>query len=290
MGDLLICVTAGTTSPAASRLYINSGVVWGAGDGSFGFISSGGSMATRLWFFILVSLFGTRGGNEVARELIVWNVGQGQWATLRDEQGCWHFDMGGEFAPWSAIISRCRARANFVSLSHWDWDHIGFVGRARMHLPDLCLLDPPLGSSNEHKERMLRTVRRCDARVVRKFESWVDSGSRRVQDGKSSNGLSRVVSWRGVLTPGDSTSAEEKIWALRIQSLARTRILVLGHHGSRTSTSDELLHRLPQLRIAIASQRRRRYGHPHAEVVRRLEKHRVPLLLTEDWGTIHIPL
>ena len=239
-------------------------------------------MAARAWIFAVVSLLGCRSAVETPSELIVWNVGQGQWVTVVDEQACWHFDMGGEFAPWSAILAKCRSRSNRVSLSHWDWDHIGFVSRAKMHLPDMCLLDPPLGVANERKTRTIRAVPNCTSK--RPFESWSDA------EGNTANSLSRVTSWLGVVTPGDSTTAEERLWASKMKTLAGARVLIAGHHGSRTSTSDFLLSRLPGLRLAIASQRKRRYGHPHPDVVKRLFRHRIPLLLTEDWGTIRMKL
>jgi competence protein ComEC len=44
---------------------------------------------------------------------------------------------------------------------------------------------------------------------------------------------------------------------------------------------------MPGLRVAVASARERRYGHPHQETELILRKFRVPLLRTEDWGNIH---
>lgn len=70
--------------------------------------------------------------------------------------------------------------------------------------------------------------------------------------------------------------------------LKSVRVLALGHHGSRTSTSKDLLKELPNLKLAIASARKRRYGHPHRETVEALGKFKVPILSTEDWGNIVI--
>src|SRR4051812_4714185 len=118
-------------------------------------------MAARGCIFILILTFGTMGANERLPELIVWNVGQGQWATIVDDQACWHLDLGGEFAPWREIIQTCRHTANRASLSHWDTDHISFVGKARSHLPDFCLLNRPLGKASSNKEFMLTKVPNC---------------------------------------------------------------------------------------------------------------------------------
>jgi competence protein ComEC len=75
-----------------------------------------------------------------------------------------------------------------------------------------------------------------------------------------------------------------------LSGLSGSRILVLGHHGSRTSTSSLLLDHLPRLTAAVSSARFRKYGHPHARVRRDLAKRHIPLLRTEEWGNLHFEL
>jgi competence protein ComEC len=100
-----------------------------------------------------------------------------------------------------------------------------------------------------------------------------------------SNELSQVFLAAGFLLPGDSTKKEELAWgSLLPQGLPR--VLILGHHGSRTSTSEFLLNHLPLLKLAISSARWRRYQHPHAQVLALLRKHKIPILRTEDWGSV----
>jgi len=239
-------------------------------------------MAARFGVFLLAFFLGTLGAKEILPELIVWNVGQGQWVTISDESACWHLDMGGEFAPWRDIRHMCRTRANRVSLSHWDMDHIVFLGAARMQLPDLCVLNAPLGQASAKKEALVESLPRCADRSP--FEQWANP------EGLTANAKSWVVWWRGVLAPGDSPRDQEKKWVSQIPSLSATRFFILGHHGSRTSTSKVLLAHLDHVAMAFASSRFRRYGHPHKEVVRALWAKHIPLLKTEEWGTIHVRL
>lgn len=239
-------------------------------------------MAARVCVFCLAFLLGTLGARDESSELIVWNVGQGQWATIIDGQACWHLDMGGEFAPWRAIRAACRSRQNVLSLSHWDMDHLDFVGGARSQLPNLCLLNAPLGRSSPRKESLLAGIPTCPFKSP--YVQWSNPA------GKTANAKSWVVLWRGVLAPGDSPRDQEQHWIGQLEGLSATRILILGHHGSRTSTSRGLLSSLPHLQVAIASSRFKRYHHPHAEVVHELLNAHVPLLRTEEWGTIHLRL
>ena len=239
-------------------------------------------MASRLGVFLLLTLYGLRIAPDLSPRLIVWNVGQGLWATVISEDSCWHFDMGGEKMDWSQVINLCRRRRNHLSLSHWDMDHISFVSRARNALPQLCKWNTPLGPTRDSKRKMLSRVPDCEG--VPPFAFWEDA------DGKTTNALSRVVQWQGVVMPGDSSRREEKDWLLRLPGLLRSRVLILGHHGSHTSTSRALLEQMPRLRMAIASARLQRYGHPHKRVVQDLEDFKIPLLRTEEWGNILIEL
>jgi competence protein ComEC len=220
------------------------------------------------------------------RGRVVWNVGQGQWITITEGSTCYHFDMGGEFFPWSRLRALCGDRQNKVLLSHWDWDHIGALADRKLlkNLPRICILKMPLGKSSPRKMALLKRFSPCAQRAdtgAEKIFSWQPSIA------KNSNDLSQVFEFQSLLMPGDSPKSQEKIWKDRAW-LRSARILILGHHGSRTSTSTELLSQLPQLKVSISSARWKRYSHPHAETVARLHSSHIPLLRTEDWGNIWI--
>lgn len=63
-------------------------------------------------------------------------------------------------------------------------------------------------------------------------------------------------------------------------------VLILGHHGSKHSTSAEFLdYYRPKLAIASAGFNNR-YRHPHQEVVQLLQYRNIPLLNTSSLGAI----
>lgn len=230
----------------------------------------------------------------VFQRFIVWNVGQGQWTTWIRDDVCTHFDMGGEKAPpLSLLRGLCGQRENRVLLSHWDWDHVSFVGRARGWFARLCLGPLPLGAApSSRKRRLLEGIAPCGpSEGFREISTASYRGRDRDVFGRrqriDSNSLSRVwVIDDRVLVTGDSPSSQERLWLLRIPRPAKIRVLVLGHHGSRTSTGEGLLSALTGLKQAVASARFEKYGHPHSETVRKTKRHRVPLLKTEDWGSL----
>ena len=65
-------------------------------------------------------------------------------------------------------------------------------------------------------------------------------------------------------------------------------IIKLGHHGSKTSTSEEFLMRVkPSLGI-ISCGEGNSYGHPDSSTLKLLSKHKIDYFRTDQVGTIHI--
>lgn len=65
-------------------------------------------------------------------------------------------------------------------------------------------------------------------------------------------------------------------------------ILKAGHHGSRTSSSDDFIRTLQPKLTIFSYGKDNRYGHPHAEVVATFEKYEVPRMATADHGSITV--
>lgn len=212
---------------------------------------------------------------------IVWNVGQGSWATLVKPLECWHFDAGGEKFP-PAVRELCQHKTNFLYLSHDDWDHISYFKRI-LQWDETCLFELPRKTFSSSKRNLLKRFQKCPSLPAVREISWIPIG-------KTANDLSRVFFLKspGVLFPGDSTRSEEKIWSGLIRNL-KIKWWLLGHHGSLTSSSKMLLEKIGRP-IAIASARWLAYHHPHPIVEARLRQKGIPLLKTEDWGHIWIAL
>ena len=223
-------------------------------------------------------------------ELIIWRMGQGQMVTYSDPIQCVHFDMGGEYFPLKDLKKECRRKKNKVFFSHWDWDHINFAKKAWKNLFYFCRLNEPGGKGNNRKKKFLFSIPKCRKSKSDIFKEITFSA--RLNKKKSiseSNKHSRVIVVKNqVLIPGDSPGSSEKLWMHKITN--PIRVLVLSHHGSRYSTTSALLKKLKYLKIATASARKKRYGHPHPLLKKRLSKIGVPLLGTEEFHHIRIPL
>jgi competence protein ComEC len=63
-------------------------------------------------------------------------------------------------------------------------------------------------------------------------------------------------------------------------------VLKVGHHGSRTSTTQQLLDAWPPSIALISAGRGNRFGHPTIEVLQRLEQSGAIVLRTDRDGEI----
>lgn len=217
---------------------------------------------------------------------VVWNVGQGSWSTLVTESTCRHFDMGGEKNPLRRVAKICRGKNHLITLSHWDWDHVGFALKASRIFSQACLELPPLGKSSAFKMKILSVFPHCPEKVLSPGRPKILTRFSSAQASLKSNDLSHVViAAEKILLTGDSPQSQEILWSQN-RFMTDVNFLLLGHHGSRTSTSEDLLRRLPKLKIAVVSARSARYGHPHKETMNRLKRFHIPLLKTEDWGNL----
>jgi competence protein ComEC len=215
---------------------------------------------------------------------VIWNVGQGQWITEVKNESCTHFDFGGEISALKKIKplynQNCRYKINKLYLSHADWDHYAFYNFIIKNNIKTCWKLKP----REALKKLNIDAPYCTERTINNPIEilFYDQTSR------YRNETSTVLLVKDFLIPGDSPTKQEKKWIKNIPEQNTIKFLVLGHHGSRTSTSQQLLKQLPLLKMAFVTSRFKKYGHPHADVVRRLKDHHLTPVKTESWGTVLI--
>jgi competence protein ComEC len=216
-------------------------------------------------------------------ELVVWNIGQGQWITWSDYETCIHFDIGGEKIPWEKIMNLCQGKTNKIVFSHKDKDHTQWAYSLFKKAPKhTCLLTQittppyPVGFKN---------IPQCQNRE--EYKSWQKLKPPKNIRIKDYNFHSEVVHFKKFLFTGDASQKAEKYWAGQIINNDLIKVLILGHHGSKTSTSKLLLNNLPKLNQCVSSSREARYGHPNKETLKRIKEKNCPHLNTGRWGHIH---
>lgn len=68
----------------------------------------------------------------------------------------------------------------------------------------------------------------------------------------------------------------------------KSNVFQVGHHGSRTSNTMSLLHRIMPEYAIISCGKGNDYGHPHEETLKRLENIGAEILRTDQLGTIRL--
>ena len=194
------------------------------------------------------------------------------------------FDVGGRvLAP--ALWARGIRRLDTLVLTHGDPDHIGGAPSVIDDFAPAALWEGVPVQRHVPLQDVLRRARAAGIDVEQHFagETWQAGAVRarvlhppppdwerqRVRNDDSIV-LEIVYGDVAVLLLGD-VGAEVERSILPQLTLARHRILKVGHHGSRTSTSPELLEDWrPQIAL-ISCGRGNTFGHPAPEVLSRLD-------------------
>lgn len=106
---------------------------------------------------------------------------------------------------------------------------------------------------------------------------------------KDANEASNVIkvcygnySW---LFTGDLTASEEAKM-LQASTDVKTTVLKVAHHGSKTSTTEDFLTKSRPVWAVISVGADNSFGHPHTEVLKRLQAHGVRILRTDQQGAV----
>jgi len=243
-------------------------------------------------------------------ELHVIDVGQGDALGIRTPRGRWLLvDAGPRSTTFDAgralvvpyLLRQGAWELEALLLTHPDGDHIGGAEAVLSALEPDFVLDPAAATGKGQYVEALRAAAGSGGRWLR-----AEAGAELLLDGvrlsvlapdsaslaasSEANDISVVArldfgEFRALLM-GDAPAEVEHRLVARDPAALRAAVLKVGHHGSHTSTSPELLGAVGPAYALIPVGRRNRYGHPHPEVVGRLESAGVTVLRTDRDGSI----
>jgi beta-lactamase superfamily II metal-dependent hydrolase len=191
---------------------------------------------------------------------------------------------------------------DLVIVSHHHSDHYGGMDQViRNYHPGYFVAT---GSSHTTKTylKLLQSVRDLGITAVeptaksRKIELgtveltiFPQPPENRAEENDNSIGVRLQYGTFAVLLTGDSETDERRWWLVNNPELVRDcTILKLAHHGSRNGTDARWLNLVaPELAVASLG-KGNEYGHPHSETISLLRRNEIPLLRTDQRGTISI--
>lgn len=238
-------------------------------------------------------------------DVMALDVGQGQSILLASKGQFALTDCGsannwydpGETAVHQLRTMGCR-NLDYLILTHYDADHINGAVKLLEHIPVSILVVPELPEDGKMGAAVMEAAEANGTSlwILRETESVALGGAALtiyppVSDKEDNERGLTVLASAGdmdLLITGDMDSATERR-LLKAYGLPNIEILVVGHHGSKYSTSDELLDALsPEL--AVISVGPNSYGHPADETLRRLAKEDCAIYRTDKQGSIHLTL
>jgi competence protein ComEC len=244
-------------------------------------------------------LMGIIGGIIVAclfqRTLVVAiDVGQGDATLIVDGFKSVLIDTGGRYRGKSMAQTHILPVLNYYGirtldamiLTHHDLDHIGGVADVYRR-----------GVVNTYSSKPLNLSNMIVVDAPQRLglpRGWLDiTPMAPIMSAFSSNNQSVLVSvylkGYSFLITGDIDETAELAFIQAHHPSVHT-VYKLGHHGSQSSTSSELLNTLQPTMAWNSAGRDNRYGHPHTSVISRLNDRGIPWLATDTHGAIYFKI
>lgn len=247
-------------------------------------------LAASFWgAAVLLSIGSVSAPASDQMNIAILDVGQGLSVVIQVDGRTLVYDTGQAYPNGFSqadkvlipfLASRGVTELDLLMVSHADQDHSGGRDAVVSRFPTRR----QLGFRGE----------RC-----REGERWrwglaeflVINGSGWEAHDRNDGSCALLVRWRdhAVLLTGDVSKAREREWVRYWRNTLQASVLLLAHHGSKTSTSHALLKWVsPQWAIASRG-RGNGFGHPHDEVVDRVVANPSATLLdTASHGAIEL--
>ncbi len=189
---------------------------------------------------------------------------------------------------------------DLLLVSNPDKDHLsGFLNVLRSFTVRAVVLPGTVGASAEYRAFEVAVKEEGATKVMARRGQRLHLGGgayfdilfpdRDVSDLNTNDGSivgKLVYGNTSFLFPGDAPSAIEEYVSYIDKERLDVDVLKIGHHGSKTSTSEALLGFASPTMAVISAGKENRYGHPHQEILERLKQFEVETLGTYERGRV----
>lgn len=237
--------------------------------------------------------------------VVFLDVGQGSSAYIKTPDGYEILVDSGETNKTLRNLSKMRPvwdrHINMFVLSHPDKDHMAmFPNLLRRFFVDVFV-----ETGKDKDFGLFDAVDRVLDRKNTQRMVFVPSQKMEVSPGvyvtilhPSQNSLNKlsdndsslifILEYAGVtfLFTGDASSFIEKELIRKYGETLNIDVLLVGHHGSKTSTDHEFIQTTSPAYAVISSGKDNRYGHPHKQTLETLHSFGVQVLRTDELGNI----
>ncbi|MDP2008275.1 MAG: DNA internalization-related competence protein ComEC/Rec2 [Rubrivivax sp.] len=237
-------------------------------------------------------------------ELVAVDVGQGTAVLVRTRGHLLLYDTGPAYTPEAdaggrvllpLLRARGETRVDVLVLSHRDTDHVGGAASLLTGIPVAALsssladVHPLLEGARQRglPHRPCLAGRRWQWDGVQ-FELLHPTPTE-LAVAQKPNAVSCVLRVQAAggasaLITGDIEAAQEAALLQRSGAALRSDVLLVPHHGSRTSSMPAFLDTVQPGLALVQAGYRSRYGHPAPEVLARYERRGIPVLRSDRCG------
>jgi competence protein ComEC len=237
-------------------------------------------------------------------ELVAADIGQGTAVLVRTSSHLLLYDAGPRYSPEAdaagrvllpLLRARGEHRVDLLMLSHRDADHVGGAAALLTALP-VAALSTSLAADHPLLARGLPHRRCADG------QSWDWDGVRfellhppagEHDGGTKPNAVSCVLRVQGrdrsALLTGDIEAAQEAALLQRHGPRLRADMLLVPHHGSRTSSTPPFVDAVQPSVAVVQAAYRSRFGHPAPAVQARFDERGIAFVRSDACGAWTLP-
>lgn len=237
--------------------------------------------------------------------LIVFDVGQGlsvygkMAGDDENDEASWLYDTGAQFRSGfslgDAVVAKnllalSGGHLDLMFISHSDNDHAGGeegllrkiqVGRTYAGQPK---------HDHHYNCHNLNNQWQINGGFKWRVFNLKDTQLKRMSDNNLSCVVQIEMAGKRILIPGDVEKSIEHKLVKQFGDHLQSDILLVGHHGSKTSSSNAFVESVnPKLAI-ISSGLNNTFKHPHSSVIERFKRRSIPVYNTANSGAVEIKL
>lgn len=229
------------------------------------------------------------------------DVGQGDCTMIQTKDRAMLIDAGNNNQGEKVVDALRRLgveKLDYLILTHSDADHIGGADNVLRQIPTEQVLMPDVINDTITYYEVEELIREKGIPVIRpevgKTYPLQDAAFTVLcpekQAGDDLNawsvGIKLVHGNLSFVLCGDADAESEENMVKTFGEALQCDVLKCGHHGSSTSTSDSFLKQTDPTWAVISCGRDNPYGHPHWEILEKLEREDVQVYRTDQLGTL----
>ena len=231
------------------------------------------------------------------------DIGQGDATIIQTENNCMVIDAG-ENDRGKEVVAYLESqgidRIDYFILTHPDADHIGGADDVLQQFDVSNVIMPDVVKDTVSCQRMLEEMKRSEASVITPQigESYTlgdaaftvlcpdETLVNAEEVNNASVGIKLIHGENSFVFCGDAEAEAEQKMVETFGEHLECDVLKCSHHGSAKATTEEFLEMTDPVWAVISCGKDNPYGHPHRELLARLEDNDTQILRTDEIGNI----